>query len=163
AFIDGILKPVSIGVAGLSIMGLGRVLDKQHFALDLAYFDAVLLVGWIVLVISIRREYVKSLIDTLYARRLDLSGPGHLVADDATVQVLKSTILSRKDEHVLSALELVPSLNADFEPELLSLLDHPAPRVRIAAVKLLGNTRMVEDLASIEKMLSDEDESVRAA
>jgi AAA family ATP:ADP antiporter len=163
AFIDGILKPVSIGVAGLLILGLGRILEKKNFALELSYFDVVLLAGWIVLVVSIRREYVKSLIDTLHARRLDLSGPWLLVADDATVKVLKSTIQSRKEEHVLNALELVPSLDADFEPELKGLLDHPSPKVRIAAVKLLGGTQNLEDLACIEKLLVEEDEAVRAA
>jgi ATP/ADP translocase/HEAT repeat protein len=163
AFIDGILKPVSIGVAGVLILGMSRVIGKEHFALDLAYFDVVVLAAWMLLVISIRREYVKSLIDTLHARRLDLSGPWSLISDDATVKVLKRTIQSRKEEHVLHALELVPSLQADFEPELVSLLDHPSAKVRIASVKLLGATQKMEDMERIEGLLSDQDDAVRAA
>jgi AAA family ATP:ADP antiporter len=163
AFIDGILKPVSIGVAGLAIMGLGRMLPKERFALDLAHVDIVLLSIWILLVVGIRREYVKSLIKTLQSRGLDLSGPWSLRTDDATVRILKRTLESRNEDTVLHALELVPAVEADFNQELLKLLEYPSPKVRIAAVKRIGASNRQEALDSIQKMSSDPDEGVRAA
>jgi ATP/ADP translocase/HEAT repeat protein len=163
AFIDGILKPVSIGVAGLAIMGAARFLPKDRFALDLGYIDVALLAAWIILVIGVRREYVRSLINTLQTRGLDLSGPWSLRTDDATVSSLKTTLASPDEAHVLNALELLPSIEADFSVELDRLTAHASARVRIAALKLIGASKRPEAIAVIQRLLEDPDEGVRAA
>src|SRR5262249_6023323 len=69
---------------------------------------------------------------------------------------------SEEEEHVINALELLPSLEADFGSELKSLVAHPSPKVRIAAVKQLGSAH-TPDLDRIATLLQDRDEAVRAA
>jgi HEAT repeat protein len=64
---------------------------------------------------------------------------------------------------VLNALELVSSLDADFHEEIVGLLAHVSPKVRIAAVRLLGSAQKMDDLERIRALLDDPDETVRAA
>lgn len=163
AFIDGILKPASIGVSGLVIYLLGRAFTSEQLVENLAFADIALLGGWIFLVVGIRGEYVKSLIETLHARRLDLGDTWSPVVDDATLKTLKTRLLSDDEQHVLHALELLPSLEADFYEELAELLEHPSQEVRIAAVKEIGTSGRVEGASAIHPLLADEHPKVRAA
>lgn len=163
AFIDGILKPASIGASGLVIYLLGRVFTSDQLVANLAYADIALLGGWILLVFSIRGEYVKSLIDTLHARRLDLGDSWSPVVDDATLKTLKTRLLSDEEQHVLHALELLPSIDADFFEELSALLEHESMEVRIAAVAQIGASGRVEGASAIHPLLADDHPEVRAA
>lgn len=163
AFIDGILKPASIGVSGLAIYLLGRVFTAETLALNLAYVDIALLGGWMLLVLGIRGEYVKSLIETLHARRLDLGDAWSPVVDDATLKTLKARLLSEETSDVLHALELLPSIDGDFFDELTELLEHSSQAVRIEALRMIGRSGRVEGAASIQPLLHDEHFEVRAA
>ena len=87
AFIDGMLKPASIGVSGVMLYALGRFVSPADFAMQLAWIDILLLGGWIALVIGIRKEYLNSLIDTLRSRKLDLDSGFALTSDVSTVKV----------------------------------------------------------------------------
>jgi ATP/ADP translocase/HEAT repeat protein len=163
AFIDGILKPASIGLSGVVIYMGARILGPEQLALDLAYVDLVLLVGWIALVVGIRSEYVKSLIETLHARRLDLSGPWSPVVDDHTLKALKQRLIADEEANVLHALELLPSVDADFSPELRTLLQHRSTTVRIGALRLIGASGKLEGAQAIPPLMSDPVPEVRAA
>jgi ATP/ADP translocase/HEAT repeat protein len=164
AFIDGILKPAAQAVAGIVLVVFGRSLAATDQAvMSLAWLDLALIGAWIALVIAIRREYLSSLISTLHARRLDLNGPWTPITDDATVKMLKRSLFSTGEERVLHALELVPTVDADFGTELCALLQHPSNRVRISALKLIGNTGRYDHVHSIHALLSDSDQEVRAA
>ena len=67
AFIDGILKQGSIAVSGLLLFFAARWLAAEDLAYSLAYVDIGFLAVWLTLIMGIRREYVRSLIDTLKA------------------------------------------------------------------------------------------------
>ncbi|MCK6548690.1 HEAT repeat domain-containing protein [Myxococcota bacterium] len=163
AFIDGILKPVSIGVAGLILVGLGKLIPKESFAVDLAYIDLAMLCAWIAMVVAIRREYVKSLIDTLHSRRLDLETSWSAINDDSTVKMLKKSLLSSTDDQVIHALELVPVTEADFRVELSQLLAHASKEVRIRALRILATRSTNADAEVVRPLLQSSDREVRAA
>ncbi|MCA9549459.1 MAG: MFS transporter [Myxococcales bacterium] len=163
AFIDGILKPVSIGASGVVMFVLGRWVGADRLAHDLAWLDLVMLSVWVLMVVGIRKEYVRSLIDTLRSRRLDLSGAWSPVIDDGTKRALKDRLLSDDEAHILHALEILPSLDLDFSAELERLLTHASREVRIRALGLLGESGRLERVQAVERLMRDPEPEIRAA
>lgn len=163
AFIDGILKPVSIGMSGLVMYVLGRFGTADQLAHDLAWFDIVLLAAWITLVVGIRKEYVKSLIDTLRSRRLDLDTPWAPVVDDGTKRALKDRLRSGDASQILHTLELLPALDLDLTAELEGLLEHPSHEIRIRALGLIGASGKLERVHAVERLMRDDEPEIRAA
>lgn len=167
ALIDGVIKPVSVGVSGLAILGLTRAFGGAGMARDLAWLDLVLITAWIGLVLGIRKEYVRSLIGTLRTRRLDFDSPFSVVADESTVRVLGKALASEHEMEALHALELVPTVRPDLGPVLgaaiAQAVSHGSPEVRIRALELLGRSGKFEHLEPIRSRFTDVDARVRAA
>lgn len=163
AFIDGILKPVAIGASGLIMFALARIASPDRLAHDLAWFDVLMLFMWIGLVVGIRKEYVKSLIDTLRSRRLELDTPWSPRIDDGTKKALRDRLESDDEAQILHALELLPSLEVDFGEDLERLLDHRSHEVRIRALGLLGASGKLERVHAVERLMRDDEPAIRAA
>lgn len=163
AFIDGILKPIAIGLSGLLILGLSRVFGEERVAMDLAFIDLALLTGWLVLVFSIRSEYVRSLLETLRSRRLNVDGSWMLSTDDTTKKALKSALASSSEADVIHALELVKGMDMDLGEHVPNLLDHPSETVRTTTLRLLERKPDLRKLRMIESRLHDPSDEVRAA
>lgn len=163
AFIDGILKPVSIGASGLIMFALARLATKESLAHNLAWFDIFMLITWIGLVVGIRKEYVKSLIDTLRSRRLDVDSAWSPLIDDGTKRALRNRLRSGEEAQILHALELLPSLELDFGEELEMLLAHPSQEVRIYALGLLGASGKLDRVHAVERLMRDPEPQIRAA
>lgn len=75
ATIDGVLKPLSIGLAGLCLFGMGTLFSPLQVATHLSGAIGVFLLGWISLVLSMRKHYVQALLDSLQRRRLGRAEP----------------------------------------------------------------------------------------
>ena len=163
AFIDGIIKPGSIAASGLILYGVGRSVAVEQLAFNLAYVDLALLVGWLGLVLVVRREYVRSLIDTLRSHRLDLSGRWSPVVDESTHRLLQQRLQTDDETEILITLELLPSLDADFHGDLLRLLTHPSEQVRIRALGLVGDSGRLQGADSIRALFQDPSPPVRSA
>ncbi len=165
--IDGMVKPISVGGSGLLILVLGPIFssgrDESQFAHVLAWLDVALIAGWVTLVISIRSEYVRSLLGTLRSRRLDFSSPFSLAADEGSVRILRQALASDKDTEVAHALELLPALRVDLSADLARLVVHAAPEIRIACLEHLGKSGRFDHLDLIRSRLTDVDPKVRAA
>ena len=161
AFIDGVLKPGSVAVAGAALLfykhagGSGRPLTAAVL---------LLVAGWVVLLVRARGEYVHSLVESLERRHLDLSGAQFAGVNDATLRALR-TALRGDPATVLHALTLVQQLAqaADFTPELRALLRHRDARVRAAALGQLGALRSRDAAEEMRELLRDPVAEVRAA
>ena len=160
AFIDGILVPMAIAATGAVLLfykesgGKGRPLT----------FAVLLLVAlWIVLLLRARKEYVRSLVESLERRRLDLGATPLAATSEATVRALRAALKADAAGalHAIDLLQHVPSI--DFTPELRHLLRHDDARVRAAAVEQLGERRADAALNEMRALLSDSAAEVRAA
>src|SRR6266478_2427372 len=153
AFIDGILKPTSVAIAGAALL-----FYKQSGGRGGPLAVAVLLlVGlWVVLLVRARAEYVHSLVESLERRRLDFSAARFSGVNAATLAALR-TALAGDTATVLHALTLVEQLarEADFTPELRELLQHEDASVRAAAVEQLGALGKSEALPQMRALLRD--------
>lgn len=163
AFIDGILKPMSIGVGGLLLYGLGRRIPPEELALELTAAVAVLLVGWLLVVGLMRRPYADSLMNSLRTGRADFAGAWTPAVDQATVASLRARLRSGDEQTILPILELLPDLDLDLDDEVEALLSHEAPGVRIAALERLGAKRRFQSIGAVRERLEDPEQSIRAA
>jgi len=155
AFIDGILKPLSIGVSGAIIYGLSKTAGLFWIGI----MTLVLLVIWLVLTIRIKKEYVSSLLDTLKSRKLNFSDSSINISDDITKEILCRTLHSdSSDREILHALELLPHVtNFDWRPELGELIFHRSSEVRIKAIQYLGRAGGEDYACWIREIILDDD------
>jgi HEAT repeat protein len=161
AFIDGILKPTSVALAGAALL-----FYKQSGGRGGPLAAAVLLLAglWVILLVRARGEYLHSLVESLERRRLDFSTARFSGVNAATLAALR-TALGGDPATVLHALTLVEQLarEADFSPELRELLRHEDASVRAAAVEQLGALGKSEALPEMRTLLLDPVPGVRAS
>ena len=160
AFIDGILKPTAIALTGVVLLfykesgGKGRPLT----------FAVLLLVAlWILFLVRARSEYVRTLVESLERRQLDLTATPLAATSDATVRALRIALKGDAPTtlHAISLLQHVPGV--DFSAELRDLLAHPDPRIRSGAVEQLGETGVETAHGAMRELLADPVPQVRAA
>lgn len=175
ATIDGILKPVSIGGAGLlmallvgsleSLTGFSLGFKVDSYSLSWAVVGGLAL--WITALLGLRREYVKSLLQTLQRRRLNFAEASFSINDEQTIKTLETALTGGRIGEVLHALELVGSVSpkgrAALDAKVVELLHHESDDVQVAALahlRRVGASLHAEDVA---KLLDDNAGEVRAS
>jgi AAA family ATP:ADP antiporter len=121
----------------------------------------VLLVPWIVLVVSLRREYVATLRASL-ARR-DISDLDSALRDPASRGVFRQILGGSEAREIAYALSLVQGIG---DPEILEevsrLASHENPQVRAAALAVLQAAPEPARIEDIEKRVFDDDPAAGA-
>jgi len=173
ALIDGVLKSSAIGFTGLVLSLLfnswsAYLPESLHFNIsidDLAWLTSVALLGWLISLIGLRAEYLKSLVKTLQQRRLRFGEHELVISDDRTVNTLVSTLSSNNLGDVLHSLELLPTIapriRGQIIPKVESLLDHKSEDVVTQALKYL-RTFSSPSIERIEPLLASESPLIRA-
>lgn len=161
AFIDGVLKPTAIAATGAVLLFYKQIGGSGR---PLAAAVLLLVALWVLLLVRARAEYVRSLVESLERRHLDLNSTAFAGLNEATLRALR-TALRGDAATVLHALTLVQqhAQNADFGPELRELLGHEDPRIRAAALGQLGGQKKSEALFEMRALLADPVPEVRAA
>jgi AAA family ATP:ADP antiporter len=158
-WIDLFVERVSRGLGGLFILGATTVFSLT--APELGYAVLVLLVPWILLVFSLRREYVATLRASL-ARR-DISDLDSALRDPASRAVFLQILTGSDAREIAYALSLVQGIG---DPEMLEevsrLASHENPQVRVAALRVLQAAPEPVRIADIEKRVSDDDPAAGA-
>jgi HEAT repeat protein len=175
AWIDGILKPLSVGGAGIvlaamvgqleKLVGLSLGIDVDVY--QLSWIVAAALLAWVVTLVALRKEYLASLLSTLHKRRLNFADAKFQINDEATLKTLESSLASDDMGEVLHALELMPFVTgkarAALETKVAELLVHPSDEVRRAGLKFLGVAGASRHANRISDLLEDSSSTVRAA
>ncbi len=162
AFVDGVVKPVAIGVSGLVLAGYRHWTPGDPY--HLGWVSLVLSGAWIAVVISLRPHYLKTLQENLKSRRLDLESARHKVLDGSTNQVLVRALESSDAREVLNALLLLPYLeDVELDAKVEALLNHPSPEVRVASLEYYGRRQTMRFANSVFLRFEDSDPGVRAA
>ncbi len=161
AFIDGIIRPISIGLAGVSLAWILPYLPQRAFGVILV----ILLIAWIGMTFLVVREYLASLLSTLRSRRLDFDMDSNLVPDQAAAQALKKALDDSDIQNVLHALEMIPYTTSrmDWGEPLVKLTRHPNAAIRAKAVKLLGEMGSLKHGPVVYSCLRDPNPTVLAA
>jgi HEAT repeat protein len=145
-------------MASLTIIAaVGMGLTTRQLALSLL----ILVVGWLLAIMSTRRQYVEQfrarlrhgVIDT----RLELEE-----LDRHSLDVLLSALNSDQDAEVLAAIDIFDRHGrTDSMPVLL--LYHPSVDVRIRALEAFAEASDLRFISVARRMLSDEEPDIRAA
>jgi HEAT repeat protein len=161
AFIDGVLRPAFVALTGAALLFYAQSGGRGT---GLTTAVVALVAAWIALLVRARAEYVRSLVESLERRHLDLSAATLVGINEATLRALR-TALAGEPATVLHALGLLRELGraADFSAELRGLLSHADPRLRAAALTLLGDLRALEARPEVRALLADPVPEVRAA
>jgi ATP:ADP antiporter, AAA family len=162
AFIDGVVKPLAIGVAGLTLKVWGMTVGKDPYRL--AWISLVLGGAWLAVVSSLRSRYIKTLQENLKHRRLDLSTARAAVVDASTGTVLERALASDDTREVLNALALLPHLDKlSLDHQVETLLEHAEPQVRVKALEYYAHRQTMRFANSVFRRFEDADPAVRAA
>jgi AAA family ATP:ADP antiporter len=149
-----------VGQAIASLLIIGGValgMTTQQLGVVLA----LLVLGWLVAILSTRRQYVEQFRSRLrhgvIDARLELEE-----LDLHSIRVLSNALNSEQDEEVLAAIDIFDSHGrADLMPVLV--LYHPSKSVRRRALEAFANASDTRFVSVARRMLSDEDADVRAA
>lgn len=158
--IDIFVDRLGRGAAGLLLLGLTLGL---HVPLRwISVLTVVLLLGWLLLLTALRREYVDAFRQALARRQIE---PGELRRGSVTGSAAAAVIAALdggNDRQIAYALELLPNLReTDTEPRVRALLDHPIAGVRRRALVALNDIDASGALVAARDFLSDENLEVR--
>jgi ATP/ADP translocase/HEAT repeat protein len=162
AFIDGVIKPISIGLCGLALAAYKSWGPPDPSTL--AWLALVCCGAWIANVARLKSQYIRSLQDNLRQSKLDLDSSRSRVGDGATQSVLVKALESGDPTEALGALKLLPQLeDLQLDHRVEPLLDHATPEIRIAALEYFGRRRTMRYANSIYRLFEDPDRRVCAA
>ncbi len=162
AFIDGVLKPAAIGGAGVLLFSFARYLSHPRVGIAIAATSA----AWVVLLILLRGEYLKTLLLTLKQRRLDFEGVTYHATDEATMHAFKATLEGGQAEEIVTVLDLLQGSGTSLqqaETLVLPLLQHQDDDVKVAALDYLASKGRPELTNRISRLFDNQSEPVRAA
>lgn len=150
---ESIIEPATVGLSGLLLAvatgGLG--LDSRALVGVLVALSG----GWLIVALSLRKDYVVALQRVFRQRRL--SGEELSLHDASTQDVLE---LHARGESEFEAMYALALLEKFPTPRLgglsVSLLDHPSPIVRERAARLLGRFWEKDARAAIETRIAKE-------
>ncbi len=162
AFIDGVIKPMAIGLSGLALAAYRHFGSGDPYRL--AWGSLVLCGAWLALVVSTRSRYIRSLQENLKQRRLDLESARHHVNDGSTHGVLERALGSDDEREVLNALSLLPELErVALDERVEPLLEHRSAVVRVKALEYYGHRQAMRFANSVFRRFEDPEPTVRAA
>ncbi len=163
AFIDGILKPLSVTAAGLILLAYKKS-ENAGNPVPLTITGLLLVTGWIVLLVRARGEYVSSLLHTLERRHLDLEATTVGPTGEGTLQALSSALDSASSATILHALDLCRrATGRDYGPRVTKLIEHADPDVRAAALHYIADRADRRAVAQVRAHLYDDDPRAQGA
>ncbi|MDP6779652.1 MAG: HEAT repeat domain-containing protein, partial [Candidatus Latescibacteria bacterium] len=160
AFVEGIGKPFAMAATGAGLVAGVRIFELHHLAIAVAAGS----LAWLFLTRRNSGSYLAALIDSLGARRLDLSEETSGFFDKSFESHLRQSLTSAADEEIPYLIDLLPEMeSADWTPEFRSLLQREDAEVKIACLEHLQSRGSETDLAAVLSHLKHPSSEVRAA
>jgi ATP:ADP antiporter, AAA family len=147
---EGIVQPIAIGVAGLMLIALNNYFNLE--TLQLYWVLLVLTIVWIVVALSLGREYPRMILKAL-DRRI-LRGEDTLIMTPGMIRHLQDGLKNPNAGAVIYSLNLLESMQyPNLVREYSSLLRHPSEQVKIEALKRIEKSRFSEALPEVKQLL----------
>ncbi|MCP4566268.1 MAG: hypothetical protein GY841_01670 [FCB group bacterium] len=155
-FVDRIFRGLAGGLLLLCTLILGLSVR------ELSVVVLVLIAGWIIMAVMMRREYVNTFRKAIDKRQIDQSELTQQINDAQSVGSLVTALQSDSERQIIYALNVLDTVkNKHLIGPVTELLTHSSAEIRSKALKLL---RFQDDVASISEMdtlLHDDDSKVR--
>ena len=146
AFIDGICKPLAMGVTGVVLVAVSDILPIYSLALGVS----ALAIIWLALVRKTYRVYVKGLIEGLGTRLFDLPQENTALHHQSIEPHIKQALRSAPSDDLPYLLSIMGELEeVDWAPEMRLLLRRKQPEVKVAALNYLKQSGNKLDFPAI--------------
>jgi MFS family permease len=184
---DGIVYPLALAAAGLALLLLEHILSLSQ----VAFITAVPALLYLLAQRGVGREYARGLLQMLRSGAIDLENIGEgfrlpeayskdiremLKSDDGDIVILGLEIAARCDivisdadlERILPTMPMksvravLTAIGKRHTRELSSLLLSAAPQIRARAFEALIVQKATIDRATLDRLMHDPDEAVRA-
>jgi len=147
---EGIVQPIAIGLAGLSLLALTAGLKLN--SIGLAYVFLGLGIAWLIVIFLLSGDYVQALTRVITMRRL--GDDANVLADPASISLLRDRLHDPHAGVVMYALNRLEVLDGQAViSELPNLLRHPAPEVRREAFIRVENVKLQSLLNELQSQL----------
>ena len=164
--IDIVVNRVADGV-GAVMLGLTTqgffMLEGLHLGVrGTAAINLIPLAAWLVLAWRLRREYVRTIQDSIHRHRIDSERDTGAVAERTAADLLRSKLAGRDPSDVRYALDLIEGQRSrKWHAALRPLLSHPAADIRRRALAILSGSGDPDISDRVPAMLRDADIGVR--
>jgi len=150
----GIILLVAVTWAGLGIR-------------EVAAITLVMIGAWIAVAMRMRREYVRSLAQSIRGRFASLDSAFASLAEAGVLEMVRRALTGKSRVRCAFALEMVDHATSEearpLAPELLDVLDHDDPAIRAKAIRVLERMPGAVAEEALRRKLLDPDEEVRVA
>ena len=137
--IDGIFKPLTIGLAGVLFFLVSRLAGIE--VLPWSFAALVVMTLAVITMLRIRPLYLKTLQDSIRRRSFDPAGEPLDLSDLTTIETIRDALRQPDEGQIMHALALAEEISdVDWTPALLPLVEHPSPLVRRQALRLLRSS-----------------------
>ena len=156
---EGIIQPLAIGLAGLSLLALTAGLKLSY--VGLAYVFLGLGLVWLLVIFFLSGNYVQALTRVITKRRL--GEDAQVLADPASLSLLRNRLQDAHPGVALYALTKLEALDQQaVVTELPGLIRHPAPEVRREAFVRVENLKLKTLLSAVQNQyLAETDPAVK--
>jgi len=164
-FIDGTLKNVAGGIAGILIIGISFLLDFETFqnVRWLSIPTLLMLVLWIILNFRLKKGYVSELTKAIEKRRINFEELDIDINDPTIVNTIRKTLSEGDDNQKLFALDTMKGLSLiSWKKDLIDLFKNGSNSIKS---KLLIMTSKYPNIISNEiiyPLINDQNESLAA-
>jgi HEAT repeat protein len=174
AFVEGYVKPISMGLAGVLLIVSVQFLAPISQALRgdpefLTCLISFVFAGvWVYAALRANADYVKALTDNLTSASPSLRADAlkHLskLGDQKNLAVLRGVLKSDNEDMIEFALEMIEEIKArDAITDVRPLLRHTSNDIQAAAVNTLAALKDKDSLAQFIALLGDDGPAVRRA
>ena len=162
AIIDGMVKPIFIGVSGfilLAVSYLGKAGIVPSDVKLISWIVTVIGIGWLITIVGIRSRYLSVLIDNIKKKRF---GTNQLTMQSNVLQsIVQKAIESGDDEDLSMAIDMVESSgNSALGRDFVALLSKATPKIKVKILSLMRRMESRYNTYNILKLFKDPDEDV---
>ena len=163
AIIDGMVKPIFIGVSGfilLAVSYLGKAGIVTSDVKLISWIVTVIGILWLGTIVGIRSRYLSVLIDNIKKRRF---GTNQLAMQPNVLQsIIQKAIESGDEEDLSMAIDMVESTkNSAFGRDFVALLSKATPKIKVKILSLMRRMESRYNTYNILKLFHDPDDEVR--
>ena len=162
AIIDGMVKPIFIGVSGfilLAVSYLGKAGIVSSDVKLISWIVTVIGILWLGTIVGIRGRYLSVLIDNIKKKRF---GTNQLTMQSNVLQsIVQKAIESGDDEDLSMAIDMVESSgNSALGRDFVALLSKATPKIKVKILSLMRRMESRYNTYNILKLFKESDEEV---
>lgn len=157
-FVEGMVRPVTVALTGLALVGLMTVASLRTVAAAIA----VLTLLWIIAAFRANSSYVEGLLDSIGSRRFELVDEAIRYQDKSLEKHLRESIRTADDAAIPYLLGVLPDLGEiDWLPEYRALVDRESPEIKVLALRFLREHGDRTELETLPELLRHPASAVR--